>query len=103
MTFASSLAGWVELALLRGTLNRRIGRTGLPAALVAKLWGAAVTGSVAAWLVKMVVGPQHPILAAVPILITYGFVYFGLSIWWKVPESQAIIGRLAGVVRQTMD
>jgi hypothetical protein len=30
-------------------------------------------------------------------------VYFGLSIWWKVPESQAIIGRLAGVVRQTMD
>jgi putative peptidoglycan lipid II flippase len=103
LTFASSLAGWVELALLRGTLNRRIGRTGLPAALVAKLWGAAVTGSVATWLVKMVVGPQHPILAAVPILITYGFVYFGLSIWWKVPESQAIIGRLAGVVRQTMD
>jgi putative peptidoglycan lipid II flippase len=103
LTFASSLSGWVELALLRGTLNRRIGRTGLPAALVAKLWGAAVTGGVAAWLVKMVIGPQHPILAAVPILITYGFVYFGLSIWWKVPESQAIIGRLAGVVRQTMD
>jgi hypothetical protein len=51
----------------------------------------------------MAVGPQHHILAAVLILITYGLGYFGLSIWWKVPESEAIIGRLAQVVRKATD
>jgi putative peptidoglycan lipid II flippase len=100
LTAASSLAGWVEFALLRTTLNRRIGRTGLASSFVAKLWGAAVTGGVAAWLVKTAVGPQHPVLAAVLILFTYGSGYFGASVWWKVPESQAISGQVARAVRK---
>jgi putative peptidoglycan lipid II flippase len=103
LTAASSLAAWVEFVLLRRTLNHRIGRTGLASSFVAKLWGAAVTGGMAAWLVKMVVGPQHPVLAAVLILVTYGLGYFGVSIWWKVPESQAISGQVAQVVRKVTD
>jgi putative peptidoglycan lipid II flippase len=103
LTVASSLAGWVELVLLRRTLNRRIGHTGLGSSFVAKLWAAAVTGSVAAWLVKLAVASQHPILAAVSMLIPYGVVYFGLTSWWKVAESPAIIGQLARVVRQATD
>jgi putative peptidoglycan lipid II flippase len=103
LTAASSLAAWVEFVLLRRTLNHRIGRTGLASSFVAKLWGAAVTGGMAAWLVKMVVGPQHPVLAAVLILVTYGLGYFGVSMWWKVPESQAISGQVAQVVRKVTD
>jgi putative peptidoglycan lipid II flippase len=100
LAVASSLAGWMEFALLQRTLNHRIGRTGLGSSLVAKLWTAAVTGGVAAWLVKMVVGSQHPILVAVSIFIPYGFVYLGLTSWWNVPESQAIIGWFARVARK---
>jgi putative peptidoglycan lipid II flippase len=103
LTAASSLAAWVEFVLLRRTLNHRIGRTGLASSFVAKLWGAAVTGGMAAWLVKMVVGPQHPVLAAVLILVTYGLGYFGVSMWWKVPESQVISGQVARVVRKVTD
>ena len=33
--------GWVEMLLLRARLNARIGRTGLPAPFVAKLWASA--------------------------------------------------------------
>jgi putative peptidoglycan lipid II flippase len=103
LTLASSLAGWVECALLRNTLNRRIGPTGLPLSLVAKLWIAAAVGALVAWAVKLVLSLQHPMLAAASILIPYGLVYFGLSIWWKVLESQSIIRRLSQVVRKATD
>ena len=35
LTASAGIAGWVEMLLLRATLNARIGRTGLPAAYVA--------------------------------------------------------------------
>jgi putative peptidoglycan lipid II flippase len=101
LTVASSLAGWVELALLRATLNRRIGSTGLPFSGMAKLWGAAATGGVAAWLVKMVVGPQHPILAAVSILVPYGLIYFGITYRWHMPEAQAVVAWATRVIRRS--
>src|SRR5208337_5404191 len=41
LTASAGIAGWVEFTLLRRTLNARIGRTGLPASLVAQLWFAA--------------------------------------------------------------
>jgi putative peptidoglycan lipid II flippase len=103
LTFASSLAGWVELSLLRGTLNHRIGYTGLPLLMATKLCCAAVAGVAAACMIKLVLGPRHPIMAAILILIPYGLIYFGLTLGWNVPESQALIGRLAGVVRKAMD
>ena len=42
LTAAASVGGWVELVLLRRTLNDRIGHTGLPAALSVRLWSAAL-------------------------------------------------------------
>jgi putative peptidoglycan lipid II flippase len=99
LTLASSLAGWVEFGLLRNTLNRRIGYTGLTASMLGKLWSAAVAAAVVAWMIKLVLGPQHPILAAMSILIPYGFVYVGLTLCWKVSESQAVIGQLARIIR----
>src|SRR5206468_3358182 len=38
LTASAGMAGWVEMLLLRRTLNARIGRTGLPADYVIKLW-----------------------------------------------------------------
>jgi putative peptidoglycan lipid II flippase len=97
LTVASSLAGWVELALLRGTLNRRIGRTELGSSFVAKLWTAAVAAAAVAWGVKLAIAPQYPILAAVAILVPYGLIYFAITYGWGTPEAQAIVGRVAGV------
>ena len=42
LALAAGLVGWVEMLLLRHTLNARIGRTGLPVPYLATLWGAAV-------------------------------------------------------------
>ena len=41
LTASAGIAGWVEMLLLRRTLNRRIGHTGLPASYLARLWIAA--------------------------------------------------------------
>jgi putative peptidoglycan lipid II flippase len=95
LTLASGLAGWVEFALLRRTLNRRIGHTGLPSSQAAKLWGAAVASAAAAWMIKLAVGPQHPILAAVLVLSPYGLLYFGITHVLGVSEAQVVLGRLA--------
>jgi hypothetical protein len=103
LTFASSLAGWIELAFLRGRLRRRIGPTGGLLPLAAKLLGFAGAGAAVALLVKLSLSPQQPILTAVSMLMPYGIVYLGLSIWWKVPESQAIIGRLTRIVRKAAE
>jgi len=99
LTLASSLAGWVEFGLLRGTLNRRIGHTELTSSILGKLWSAAVAAAAVAWAIKLALGPQHPILAAVSMLTPYGFMYVSLTLCWKVPESQAVLGRLTRMMR----
>jgi putative peptidoglycan lipid II flippase len=102
LTFASSLAGWVEFALLRSTLNRRIGRTGLPFAGVAKLWTAAIAGAVAAWLVKLALGPRDPLVVAALVLLPYGLIYMGTTYGWRVPEIQVFVERLVRLVRSVV-
>jgi putative peptidoglycan lipid II flippase len=94
LTASAGVAGWVETLLLRRTLNARIGRTGLPAALVVKLWASALAGAAAAWAVKLAIPPVHPIVGALLILTPYGVVYFAITLLLGVPEGKAIIRRL---------
>jgi putative peptidoglycan lipid II flippase len=95
LTASAGVAGWVEFLLLRHTLNRRIGRTGLPAEFLAKLWAAAAAAATAGWGVKLAVGVRHPVRAAILTLGTYGLLYFGLTLLGRVEESRAALGRLA--------
>jgi putative peptidoglycan lipid II flippase len=95
---ASSLAGWLEFALLRRALNRRLGRTGVPLGLAGRLWGAALASAAVAWGVKLALGHQHPLLVAMGVLGAYGCAYGVLTLWWRVSEAKAIVGRLVQVV-----
>jgi hypothetical protein len=66
--------------------------------LIVKLSSAAVAGAVAAWTLKLILSPQHPILTAVFVLIPYGLVYLGVTYGWRVPEAQGIVRQIARVV-----
>src|SRR5262249_11394153 len=79
LTAAAGIAGWVELLLLRAPMNARIGRTGLPASFVARLWAAAAAGAAAAWAVKLAIPSLHPAIAAVLVLGPYGVVFFAMT------------------------
>jgi putative peptidoglycan lipid II flippase len=93
LTASAGVAGWVEFTLLRRTLNRRIGQTGLPVSLTARLWLAAVLAAAAGWGVKLGIGAHLPILSAVPILGTYGVVYFAATYLLGVEECAGTLKR----------
>ncbi|HKO36124.1 MAG TPA: murein biosynthesis integral membrane protein MurJ [Pyrinomonadaceae bacterium] len=99
LTAASGIAGWIEFILLRRTLNKRIGRTGLPAGYMAKLWVSAIGGAALGWGIKLLIGPRHPAIVASLVLIPYGLVYFGLAWVWRVPEAAAVINRSLSTLR----
>ena len=94
LTASAGIAGWVEFVLLRRTLNARIGRTGLPASYVARLWLAAAAAAAVAWGVKDLVGARPAILLAALTIVPYGAVYFGVTAAIGVPEVGAVLGRL---------
>jgi putative peptidoglycan lipid II flippase len=96
LTISAGLAGWLEFALLRHTLNRRIGRTGLAMPFTLKLWSAAGAGAAVGWAVKLACAPLplHPAISAALILGPYGIVYFALTYIWRLPEAETIVGRL---------
>ena len=80
LTSSAGVAGWVEMFLLRSSLNRRIGRTGLAPAFVAALWLAAGLGAAVGWGVKLRMPSAHPIVTAIAVLGAYGVVFRGCRI-----------------------
>jgi putative peptidoglycan lipid II flippase len=93
LTASAGVAGWVEFFLLRRTLNRRIGRTGLPAPFLLKLWAAALVAAGLGWAIKLVVGVDRPVLTAIAVLGPYGVCYFALTSVLGLPEAGTIFGR----------
>ena len=93
LTASAGIAAWVEFTLLRRTLNRRIGATGLPASLAALLWTGAGIAALVAWGAKLVLPQNRPLTSGVLIVAVYGIVYFATTAAFKVPESRQMIGR----------
>jgi putative peptidoglycan lipid II flippase len=94
LTASAGIAGWIEFALLRRTLNRRIGKTGLSASYVGKLWLAASVAAGIGWELKLLVGDLHPIPLAAIVLGGYGISYFAITFAFGISASQAVVDRL---------
>ena len=94
LTASAGIAGWIEFALLRRSLNKRIGQTGLPLNYVAKLWLAAAVGAGVGWSIKLGIGVHHPAIIAGLVLLPYGLIYFAVTAALKVPELNAVLGRV---------
>ena len=94
LTSSAGLAGWVEFVLLRNSLNKRIGRTGLPVSYQAKLWIAALLSAGVGWGLKLLVAGWHPIPLAIVVLGAYGVCYFLVGFLSGVAQAQAIIRRI---------
>lgn len=96
LTLSGGLAGWIEFALLRRTMHRRIGVVGMPASYLASLWGSAVLAAALGWSVKLTAGAGlSPIMLAVVVLGPYGVCYFAVTSALGVAESRALVARLA--------
>jgi putative peptidoglycan lipid II flippase len=100
LTASAGIAGWVEMLLLRSTLNARIGPTGLPAAYVARLWAAAGAAALVAWGVKLAAPSTHPIVAAIVVLGPYGLIFFAVTFGLRLPEASSTIARIGSRFRR---
>jgi putative peptidoglycan lipid II flippase len=95
LTASAGIAGWVEFLMLRRTLNERIGRTGLAAPYVLKLWFAAVCSAAAGWAIKLAAGHHDPRVMAVLVIAPYVLVYFAITSSLGISEASALLSRLA--------
>ena len=98
LTASAGLAGWVEFTLLRRALNARIGRTGLSASYVIRLWASALVAAAAGVAVKYAMGIEHTIVLAIVALGLYGALYFGLTAALGVSDGAALLRRVVARV-----
>lgn len=87
LTVSGSVGAWIEYALLRRALTRRIGAGGLPAGLLTKLWGAALAAGALGFAGAITLPVAHPVALGVLVLGLYGVAYFALTSWMGIPEA----------------
>ena len=99
LTASAGIAGWVEMFLLRATLNARIGPTSLPTLYVVKLWASAMTAAAIAWGIKESIN-QPPLIAALVILGPYGAVFVVATLALRIPEAATALARFGWLSRK---
>ena len=98
LTISAGVASWIEFTLLRRTLNRRIGPTGLPRDYLAKLWTAAIVAAAVSLGVRYSFvhhfgSHRSPILVGVLVLVPYGVVYFAGTWILGLAEARTLFAR----------
>jgi putative peptidoglycan lipid II flippase len=91
LTISAGISSWVEFTLLRRSLNRRIGHTGLPLASLVRLWAAALVAAMAGWAIRHFLGQHSPILVAVAVLGPFGIIYFGALLALGLEEARGFL------------
>jgi putative peptidoglycan lipid II flippase len=93
LTLTAGVAGWVEFALLRRELQRRIGPATLSRELVIRLWGIATVAGALAFGVQRLVDSAHAVIVAAAVLGTFGLAYLGGADALGIPEAHAFTRR----------
>jgi putative peptidoglycan lipid II flippase len=87
LALASSAAAWLEYALLRRAIARRVGSLRLPSAFWLRVWGAAGLALGAAWLAGPVLAASLPTLVRAALgLGAFGVVYLLTAARLGVPH-----------------
>jgi putative peptidoglycan lipid II flippase len=87
LTASAGMAAWIEFALLRSSMNRRIGRTGLPFSYISKLAAIAIGASGVAFAVKIWTQSLAPLVSGILVVFVFGFLYFGSAAALRIPDA----------------
>ena len=91
LTASAGMAAWIEFTLLRTSMNRRIGRTGLRRSYLAKLWGIATGSAGLAFLLKFLTRGLPPLLSGALVLLAYGLAYFASAAALGIPDARQLL------------
>jgi len=100
LTASAGIAGWLEFWLLRRSMNRRIGATGVPLGRIAVLWLSALAAALPAYGVKLAMGVGHPVYLALISLPLFGLAYLFFTSRARVPEAAEFRERISRVLRR---
>ena len=84
LTASAGVAGWTEFMLLRSSLNRRIGRTGLAPSYLMRLWIARLVAAPVACATKRALPPLHPIVRGAIVLPVFGALFLGVALLFRL-------------------
>lgn len=98
LTISAGIASWVEFAMLRRTLNHRIGITGLPKIYLVKLWAASLAAAFIGWVIHHFFRHHSAVLSGVVVLVPYCACYLGAALALRLDEAHAFFRRAAAMV-----
>ncbi len=94
LTASAGLAGWVEFAMLRNGLHGRIGKTSIPFAYLARLWGPALAAGAVGYLILHFIQDLYgPIPRAALILTPFAIIYLVGTALLRVPQARGLYDR----------
>ncbi|MEO6237946.1 MAG: lipid II flippase MurJ, partial [Vicinamibacterales bacterium] len=85
LTASAGVAGWIEFALLRASVTKHIGRTGLSASYLSRLWIAGASAAAAAWAVKLALPSLEPLVRGAAVLPVFGVAFLGAALLMRIP------------------
>jgi putative peptidoglycan lipid II flippase len=99
LALGAALGAWLEWALLRSRLGRRIGTVGAGASALARMFAAALIAAGAGHGVRIGLAGLHPALIAAGVVGAFGVVYFALTSAFRLEEARTV---LTGVSRRLL-
>jgi putative peptidoglycan lipid II flippase len=100
LTATAGIAGWIEFALLRRSLCRRLGHFEMQGGELLKLWAAALVAAAIGTAIRL--GAPHdtgPILLAMVAVPANAIVYLAITSWWDIPEAAVLTNRIRRVMK----
>jgi putative peptidoglycan lipid II flippase len=91
LALGAAAGAWLEWALLRGRLARRIGAVGAGAGQLARMFAAALAGAAAGYAVQLATARLHPSAAAVFVAGGFGGVYIGAAHVLRLGEARHLM------------
>jgi putative peptidoglycan lipid II flippase len=97
LALGTGFGAWVEWALLKRALRNRIGGVGAGMGPLTRMFGAALAGAGAGWVMRMLLPEQiHIFLRGVLVLGVFGAVYFGVAAALGLSQAGALFRRIKG-------
>jgi putative peptidoglycan lipid II flippase len=86
LTASAGIAGWVEMLMLRRTMNARIGQTGLSASYLMRLWVASIAAVAVGWGIRLISpAALAPIVLALVVFVPYLIGFAAVSWLLAIP------------------
>jgi putative peptidoglycan lipid II flippase len=100
LAVGAAVGAWVEWALLKRTLDTRLGRVGAGAAALARMFAAALTAGAAAYFAHRSLANPEPLLAAALAVAVFGTLYFAVAAALGLDQARALPAALLRRLRR---